>query len=123
MDREPLYDEITSEDTEFANQTAHWDHIANQVGRMTGEPMQAIQVRAVLSLLGVSLRSASKREIRDLLGILGIRLSSSGGGNVEQLMAHDHGDFVRVTEEVPDELQSWKTRCNDCGEERRILRG
>ena len=116
LNTEPTLDEIKPEDESFASAISHWAHAADQLGC---DPMH---VRATLSLAAVTLRSANKRERRDLLGFLGIKMGS-GENNVDYLMAHAHDEFERITEEVPDELQSWKTRCTECGEERRVLRG
>jgi hypothetical protein len=130
MDRQPLARERTKGDQRFSSDAIGWDDAAEQIQAMTEQDTSSEQVAAAMELVGVWLRSCSRDDLDNMFALLDIDLPSMFGkggsttaNNVQVLMAHEHAGFDRTTEEVSDALQSWRVKCRDCGEERRVTRG
>ncbi len=130
MDHEPLNQDITREDKEFSMCTVDWNHIATQVNDELhadkDEPYIGDgDVRRVLELLGVTLRSCNGPELMGIFQRLDIDLQAlltEEGTSISELLAHEHADFRVLTEPITDELPTWSIKCRKCGVGRRVVR-
>lgn len=119
MNTTPEMSQVTERDQQFATSFFHWAAFQRETGASGN------QVKAIIELVGVALRSMDKRELKQALEVLGVygKLGKSGGTDASEVFDHEHDEWDLVDDQGPiDSLPTWKVYCTHCKEERRIVR-